>query len=58
MENDSASVDSTMLKDVGPVWHKSDMNNNRLPISGINTDAKLDYSKSKDWVYGYKFHMC
>ena len=22
------------------------------------TDAKLDYSKSKDWVYGYKLHMC
>ena len=40
VENDSASVDSTMLKDVGSRWHKSDMNNNYLPIAGIDTDAK------------------
>ena len=36
----SASVDSTMLKAKGPVWHKSDMKKNRLPITGIDTDAK------------------
>ena len=40
VENDSASIDSTMLKDTGPVWHKSDMKNNRLPIAGIDTDTK------------------
>ena len=54
----SASVDNTMLKDAGSRWHKSDMNNNHLPIAGIDTDAKWSYSKSKDWVYGYKLHMC
>ncbi len=37
----SASVDSSMLKATGPVWHKSDMKNNRLPISGIDTDCSM-----------------
>ncbi len=53
----SASVDSSMLKAAGPVWHKSDMKQNRLPISGINTDAKWGFSKSKGWIFGYKLHM-
>ena len=39
-DDTSASVDSSMLKADGPVWHKSDMKNNRLPISGIDTDAR------------------
>ncbi len=53
----SASVDSSMLKAAGPVWHKSDMKKNRIPISGIDTDAKWGFSKSKGWVFGYKLHM-
>ena len=53
----SASVDSSMLKAAGPVWHKSDMKQNRLPISGIDTDAKWGFSKSKGWIFGYKLHM-
>ena len=57
VENKSASVDGSMLKAAGPVWHKSDMKNNRLPISGIDTDAKWGYSKSKGWVFGYKLHI-
>ncbi len=57
VENKSASVDGSMLKAAGPVWHKSNMKNNRLPISGIDTDAKWGYSKSKGWIFGYKLHM-
>lgn len=57
VDDTSASVDSSLLKAAGPVWHKSDMENNRLPIAGIDTDAKWGYSKSKGWVYGYKLHM-
>ena len=40
VDDESASVDGSLLKAAGPVWHKSDMKNNRLPISGIDTDAK------------------
>jgi len=57
VDNSSASIDSSMLKAAGPVWHKSDIKKNRLPIAGINTDAKWGFSNSKGWVYGYKLHM-
>ena len=57
VDDTSVSIDSSMLKANGPVWHKSDMKNNRLPIAGIDTDAKWGYSKSKGWVYGYKLHL-
>ena len=57
VNRESASVDSTMLKASGPVWHKSDIKKNHLPIAGIDTNAKWGFSKSKGWVYGYKLHM-
>ena len=44
-------------KQRGPVWHKSDIKQNRLPVTGIDTDAKWGYSKSKGWIFGYKLHM-
>lgn len=56
-DNTSASVDSTMLKADGPIWHNSDIKRNRLPIPGIDTDAKWGFSKSKGWIFGYKLHM-
>ena len=33
------------------------MKQNRLLISGIDTDAKWGFSKSKGWIFGYKLHM-
>ena len=57
VDDTSASVDSSMLKASGPVWHKSNMKQNHLPIAGIDTDAKWGFSKSKGWVFGYKLHM-
>jgi len=53
----TASLDSSLIKAMGPVWHKSDMKQNRIPISGIDTDARWGYSKSKGWIFGYKLHM-
>lgn len=57
VDSATASVDSSLLKAKGPVWHKSDMKKNRLPIFGIDVDARWGYSKSKGWVFGYKLHM-
>lgn len=57
VDNSSASIDSSMLQAAGPVWHKSDIKKNRLPIAGIDTDAKWGFSKSKGWIWGYKLHM-
>ena len=56
IESNSASIDSTMLKAAGPLWHKSNMKKNHLPISGIDKDARWGFSKSKGWIYGYKLH--
>lgn len=53
----TASLDSSMVKATGPVWHKSSMKQNVLPISGIDADARWGYSKSKGWIFGYKLHM-
>ena len=57
VNDSSASVDSSLLKAAGPVWHKSDIKKNRLPIAGIDIDAKWGLSNSKGWVWGYKLHM-
>jgi hypothetical protein len=51
----SGDVDAIFVM---PVWHKSDMKKSRIPVSGIDTDARWGFSKSKGWVFGYKLHMC
>ncbi len=56
-DDTSASADSSLPKANGPAWHKSDMKNNRLPISGIDTDARWGFSKSKGWIFGHELHM-
>ncbi len=57
VDTDTASVDSSLLKARGQVWHKSSMKKNILPISGIDTDARWGFSKTRGWVFGYKLHM-
>jgi hypothetical protein len=52
-----ASVDSTLLKAKGHVWHASSMEKNVVPYSGIDTDARWGRSKTKGWVFGYKLHL-
>jgi hypothetical protein len=53
----SASVDSSLLRAKGHVWHRSSMKKNVVPYSGIDTDARWGYSKTKGWVFGYKLHI-
>ncbi|KFM21133.1 transposase IS4 family protein [Marine Group I thaumarchaeote SCGC AAA799-B03] len=57
VESTTASADSSLLEARGPVWHKSDMRQNRVPISGIDTDARWGFSKTRGWIFGYKLHM-
>jgi hypothetical protein len=56
-ESHVGAVDSAIVP-CKKVWHKSDMKQNRIPISGIDTDARWGFSKSKGWMFGYKLHMC
>ena len=51
------SVDSTLLKAKGHVWHRSSMIKRIIPRSGINTDARWGFSHTKGWIFGYKLHM-
>ena len=51
------SVDSTLLKAKGPVWHKSSMKKGIVPCSGIDTDARWGYSHTKGWTFGYKLYL-
>ena len=57
VESTSASVDSTMLKANGHVWHKSDIKKDRQPIAGIDTDVRCGYYNSKDLIFACKLHM-
>ncbi len=57
VDTTTASVDSSLLKAGGPVWHKSSMKKKILPISGIDTDARWGFSKTRGWVFGYKLHI-
>ena len=58
VENKSASVGSSMLKAAGPVWHKSNMKNNRLPIAGIDTDAKWGFQIKGLGIWMQITHSC
>ncbi len=51
------SVDSCLLKAKGHVWHRSSMKKNVVPYSGIDTDARWGYARTKGWIFGYKMHL-
>ena len=51
------SVDSTLLKAKGHLWHKSSMITRVVPHSGIDVDARWGFSHSKHWIFGYKLHI-
>jgi len=51
------SADSTLIKAKGSVWHKSSMTKEIVPHSGIDTDARLGFSHTKGWIFGYKLHL-
>ncbi len=57
VDGTTASVDSSLLRTRGPVWRRSSMKKKILPISGIDTDARWGFSKSKGWLFGYKLHI-
>ena len=51
------SVDSTLVKAKGHVWHKSSMEEGVVPRSGIDTHAMWGFSHTKGWIFGYKLHL-
>ncbi len=55
-ESDTAAADSAMIR-CKKLWHKSDMRKGNIPTSGIDTDARWGFSKTRGWAFGYKLHM-
>lgn len=52
-----ASVDSTLMRANGNVWHKKQRDKGELPSCGnIDTDAHWSKSGCGKWVYGYRLH--
>jgi hypothetical protein len=52
------SIDSSLLKAKGSVWHKSSIGKGIVPHSGIDTDVQWwCYSRTKGWIFGYKLHL-
>jgi hypothetical protein len=51
------TIDSTLLKAKGHLWHKSSMIKGIVPRSGIDTDARWGFSHTKAWIFGYKLHI-
>lgn len=52
-----ASVDSTLLRANGNVWHKKQREAGELPSCG-NIDVEAHWGKSGcgEWIYGYRLH--
>jgi hypothetical protein len=51
------TLDSTLLRAKGHLWHKSSMIKGVVPRSGIDTIARWGFSHTKGWIFGYKLHI-
>jgi hypothetical protein len=51
------TIDSTLLRAKGHLWHKSSMIKGVVHRSGIDTDARWGFSHTKQWIFGYKLHI-
>lgn len=53
----AASVDSTMLRTAGGVWHKKARQQGVIPHASIDTEAGWSKSGYHGWWYGWKLHL-
>jgi hypothetical protein len=51
------TIDSTLLRAKGHLWHKSSMIKGVVLRSGIDIDARWRFSHTKGWIFGYKLHI-
>lgn len=50
------TIDSTLLRTIGHLWHKSSRIKGVVARSGIGTDARWGFSHTELWIFGYKLH--
>lgn len=53
----AASIDSTVLRANGGVWHKKHREEDVVPNTSIDTEAHWTKSGWHGWVYGWKLHV-
>ena len=53
----AVSIDSTILRSNGGVWHKKDREAGKIPHTSIDTQAHWTKSGWHGWVYGWKLHI-
>jgi hypothetical protein len=53
----AASIDSTVLRANGGVWHKKHREQGVVPHTSIDTEAGWTKSGWHGWVYGWKLHL-
>ena len=53
------SVDKKMIEAQGPLWHKKDRLQNRIPpgLRNVDTDSRWSKSAYRGWVQGYGLHV-
>src|SRR5579872_5618200 len=54
-----AAVDKSLVAACGPLWHKRDRQQNRIPsgLHGVDRDSTWSYSQHDGWVQGYSFEV-
>lgn len=53
----AVSIDSTVLRANGEVWHKKHREQGVVPHTSIDTEAAWTKSGWHGWVYGWKLHL-
>ena len=53
----AGTIDSTVLRANGGVWHQKDRKKGVVPHSSIDTEAHWTKSGWHGWVYGWKLHL-
>lgn len=51
------AIDSTTIHARGPVWHHVHIKKGIIPRTGIDTDARWGFARTKGWIFGYKIHV-
>lgn len=54
-----AAVDKSLIAARGPLWHKRDRQQNRIPkgLHGVDRESTWGYSQHDGWVQGYSFEV-
>jgi len=54
-----SSMDASLFKTCGPLWHKKDKKRGLLPdkLRNVDKEAEWGFSPSKSWIFGYKAHV-